>query len=118
MRTLFAYAAIAAAAASANARHFDHLKSPDFVAGMMYVITGNNNLTEIKSCFTGSETFFRYLWHVNYGYTLSGKIFIDEWSMKEFVNKLNEEFAANMVTCPHSMQNDIDVFSEWASALK
>lgn len=50
MRT-FAAAAVIAASASA----FDVMAVPDFVAGFMYALTGDNNLTEIEACFQGGE---------------------------------------------------------------
>jgi hypothetical protein len=33
---------------------FDPLAVPDFVAGMIYGFTGDNQLTEIEACFNGS----------------------------------------------------------------
>ena len=47
MRTLFASAAIAAASANA----LDAMAIPDFVAGLIYGLTGDNHLTEIETCF-------------------------------------------------------------------
>jgi len=48
MRT-FAAAAIMAASASA----FDVMAAPDFVAGFIYGMTGDNHLTEIEACYNG-----------------------------------------------------------------
>ena len=50
MRT-FAAAAVIAAYASA----FDVMAAPDFVAGFIYGMTGDNHLTEIEACYTGGE---------------------------------------------------------------
>lgn len=50
MRT-FAAAAVMAAYASA----FDVMAAPDFVAGFIYGMTGDNHLTEIEACYTGGE---------------------------------------------------------------
>ena len=48
MRT-FAAAAIMAASASA----LDVMAAPDFVAGFIYGLTGDNHLTEIEACYNG-----------------------------------------------------------------
>ena len=48
----FAAAAIAATSASA----FDVLTVPEFVAGFMYGMTGDNNLAEIEACYQGGES--------------------------------------------------------------
>ena len=47
----FAAAAIAASTASA----FDAMAVPDFVAGFMYGMTGDNHLTEIEACYQGGS---------------------------------------------------------------
>ena len=47
----FAATAVIAACASA----FDAMAVPDFVAGFIYGMTGDNNLTEIEACFQGGE---------------------------------------------------------------
>ena len=48
----FAAAAIAATSASA----FDAMTVPEFVAGFMYGMTGDNNLAEIEACYQGGES--------------------------------------------------------------
>ena len=48
----FAAAAIAATSASA----FDVISVPDFVAGFIYGMTGDNHLTEIEACYQGGES--------------------------------------------------------------
>jgi len=47
------FAASAVIAVSASA--FDVMAVPDFVAGFIYGMTGDNNLTEIEACFQGGE---------------------------------------------------------------
>lgn len=37
---------------------FDPLAVPDFVAGMIYGFTGDNQLTEIEACFNGSQQLY------------------------------------------------------------
>lgn len=45
----------AAAAIAASASAFDAMAVPDWIAGFMYGMTGDNNLTEIEACFQGGE---------------------------------------------------------------
>ena len=47
----FAAAAVVAASASA----FDAMAIPDFVAGFIYGMTGDNQLTEIEACYQGGS---------------------------------------------------------------
>lgn len=48
------FAAAAALAASASA--FDAMSIPDFIAGFIYGMTGDNDLTEIEACYQGGES--------------------------------------------------------------
>ena len=50
MRT-FAAAAIAATTASADA-----MAAPEFIAGFIYGMTGDDHLTEIEACYDGGDT--------------------------------------------------------------
>ena len=50
------FAASAVIAASASA--FDVLAVPDFVAGFIYGMTGDNHLTEVEACFPGGELMY------------------------------------------------------------
>ena len=47
----FAVSAVVAASASA----FDAMAVPDFVAGFIYGMTGDNHLTEIEACYQGGD---------------------------------------------------------------
>ena len=47
------FAASAVIAASASA--FDAMAVPDFVAGFIYGMTGDNHLSEIEACYQGGE---------------------------------------------------------------
>lgn len=51
MRFTFAAALIAASASA-----LDTLAIPDYVAGFIYGMTGDNHLQEIETCFNGSES--------------------------------------------------------------
>ena len=50
------FAASAVIAASASA--FDVVAVPDFVAGFIYRMTGDNHLTEVEACFPGGELMY------------------------------------------------------------
>jgi hypothetical protein len=93
--------------------NLDVMAVPDFVAGFMYGITGDNNLTENESCFTGSEVVLldiqNALYDMESGNLIKG--------VKEFGNVINVELPADMVTC-HSMQDDLARLSEWGAAFK
>ena len=45
----------AAACLAASATAFDAISVPDFVAGFMFGMTGDNNLTEIEACYQGGD---------------------------------------------------------------
>ena len=45
----------AAAAIAASATAFDAKSIPEFIAGFMYGMTGDNNLTEIEACYQGGQ---------------------------------------------------------------
>ena len=51
MKTTFAAASIAAAATALP----DLMAVPDFVAGFMFQLTGDNNMTEIEACYSGGD---------------------------------------------------------------
>ena len=50
MRTAFAIAGLYAAA---SAVELDPLSVPDFIAGFMFGLTGDNHLEEIEKCYSG-----------------------------------------------------------------
>ena len=45
----------AAAAIAASATAFDAVSVPEFIAGFMFGMTGDNNLAEIEACYQGGE---------------------------------------------------------------
>ena len=45
----------AAACLAASASAFDVMSVPDFVAGFMFAMTGNNHLSEIEACYQGGD---------------------------------------------------------------
>ena len=53
MRTAFAAATLAAAT---SAYEFDAIAVPDFIAGFIYGLTGDNKLTKIEACYQGGDT--------------------------------------------------------------
>ena len=53
MRTAFAAATLAAAT---SAYEFDAIAVPDFIAGFIYGLTGDNKLTEIEAYYQGGDT--------------------------------------------------------------
>ena len=50
MRTTFVTAAVAA---TASAVEMDAKAVPDFLAGFIFGLTGDNHLEEIETCYTG-----------------------------------------------------------------
>ena len=50
MRTAFAVAAVTATASA-----FDAIAIPDFIAGFIFGLTGDNHLAEIEACYTGGD---------------------------------------------------------------
>lgn len=52
MRTTFVTAA--AVAATASAAEIDAMAIPDFIAGFIFGLTGDNHLEEIETCYQGS----------------------------------------------------------------
>ena len=47
--------AFAAAIIAASASAFDAMAVPDFIAGFMYGMTGDNHLAEIEACYQGGQ---------------------------------------------------------------
>ena len=52
MRTTFAVSAMAAVS---SAVELDALAVPDWIAGFVFGLTGDNHLTEIEKCYTGGK---------------------------------------------------------------
>ena len=52
MRTTFAVSAMAAVS---SAVEIDALAVPDWIAGFVFGLTGDNHLTEIEKCYTGGK---------------------------------------------------------------
>ena len=46
----------AAAAIAASASAFDAVSIPEFIAGFMFGMTGDNNLTEVEACYQGAQS--------------------------------------------------------------
>ena len=103
MRT-FAAAAIMAASASA----FDVMAAPDFVAGFIYGMTGDNHLTEIEACYNGGEQIVKdtetAFADFNAGHYFAG--------LKEAGTVWNE-VSSSLTTCK-GMEDDIAAIELWA----
>ena len=98
----------AAAAIAASASAFDVMAVPDFVAGFMYGMTGDNNLTEIEACFQGGEQI------VTDSQTAIADFESGNWfqGIKDAGTAWNEVGSA-MTTCK-GMDDDIAAIEAWA----
>ena len=102
MRT-FAAAAIAA---SANA---SAMAVPDFIAGFIYGMTGDNDLTEIEACYQGGDQIVTDVKTAVADFN-SGNMFA---GLKEMGVAWNEVGSA-MTTC-QGMDDDIQAIEQWAT---
>ena len=101
------FAASAVIAASASA--FDVLAVPDFVAGFIYGMTGDNHLTEVEACFQGGEQIVTDAQTAVSDFT-SGNYFK---GIKDAGTVWNEVGGA-MTTCK-GMDDDIKAIESWAT---
>ena len=100
----FAAAAIAASTAYA----FDAMAVPDFVAGFMYGMTGDNHLTEIEACYQGGSQVVTDV-QTALGDFTSGDFFK---GIKDAGTAWNEVGSA-MTTCK-GMDEDVAAIEAWA----
>ena len=104
MRTLFASAVLVSYASALDAKAV-----PDFVAGFVYGMTGDNHLTEIESCYNGStevvQDVQKAVTKIESGSYLVG--FAE-------IGKIINEFPATLTTC-QSMDEDIAAIEQWAT---
>lgn len=100
----FAAAAIAASTASA----FDAMAVPDFVAGFVYGMTGDNHLTEIEACYQGGEQI-----------VTDTKTALGDFTSGDFFKGIKDagtawnEVGSAMTTCK-GMDEDIAAIEAWA----
>lgn len=101
----FAAAAVVAASASA----FDAIAVPDFIAGFIYGMTGDNHLTEIEACYQGGEQI------VTDSQTAIADFKQGNWfqGIKDAGTVWNEVGSA-MTTC-QGMGDDIAAIEAWAT---
>jgi len=100
----FAVSAVVAASASA----FDVMAVPDFVAGFIYGMTGDNHLTEIEACYQGGDQIVIDS-QTAFGDFKSGNFFT---GIKDAGTVWNEVGSA-MTTCK-GMGDDIAAIESWA----
>jgi len=101
-----AFAASAVIAASASA--FDAMAVPDFVAGFIYGMTGDNHLTEIEACYQGGSQI------VTDSQTAIGDFEAGDY-FKGIMDagKAWNEVGSAMTTC-QGMDDDITAIEAWA----
>jgi len=98
----------AAAAIAASATAFDAKSVPEFIAGFMFGMTGDNNLTEIEACYQGGDQIVKDS-QTAIGDFKSGKYF---QGIKDAGTVWNELHSA-MSTC-QGMSDDVAEIEAWA----
>ena len=107
MRTAFATAAIVA---TSSAYTLDVKAVPDWVAGFIYGLTGDNNLDEIEKCFTGGQTLVTDA-EAALADIKSGK-FLD--GVKD-VGKIINDLPDSLDNCKgKNLNDDITAIEDWA----
>lgn len=105
MRTTFTTAAIIATTSAAT---LDAMAVPDWVAGFIYGLTGDNHLTEIEQCITGGQGLAddaeAALAKIKSGEFIKGA---------EAIGKVVNEFPDALVNC-ESMGDDLAAIEDWA----
>ena len=98
----------AAAIIAASASAFDAMAVPDFVAGFMYGMTGDNHLAEIEACYQGGEQI------VSDSQTAIADFETGNWfqGIKDAGTVWNEVGSA-MTTC-EGMDDDVAAIEAWA----
>jgi hypothetical protein len=107
MRTAFATAAVAATASAS-----DLMAVPDFVAGFIYGLTGDNHLAEIEACYNGGEAIVNEareaLADIKAGSFIKGA--------KAF-EQVVKEISPALASC-ENMGDDIKEIEAWAAVFK
>ena len=101
--------AFAAAVIAASASAFDAMAVPDFVAGFIYGMTGDNHLSEIEACYQGGEKI------VTDSEAAIADFKAGDWfkGIKDAGTVWNEVGSA-MTTC-QGMDDDIAAIEAWAT---
>ena len=106
MRTSFVTAA--AVAATASAVDIDAMAVPDFIAGVIFGLTGDNHLDEIRTCYQGGDTI------VN-----DAKIALDDMKHGSYLQAVQEvgdiinQFPTALTNCKN-MDDDFAEIEDWA----
>ena len=99
----------AAACLAASASAFDAMAVPDFVAGFMFAMTGDNNLSEIEACYQGGDKI-----------VTDSQIALSDFRSGKYFQGIKDagivwnEVGAAMTTCT-GMQRDIREIENWAT---
>ena len=88
---------------------------PDFVAGFVYGMTGNNNLTEIEACYQGGELVGQEIEQGIADIKLGGTDH-DIQAALEFALAATQ-IPLSLKTC-ENMGDDIQAIEDWASIFK
>ena len=101
--------AVATVFAIEQAYMLEAMSVPDFVAGFVYGMTGDNHLTEIEACFDGSSKVVddvqKAVAKIESGSYISG--FAE-------IGHIIHEFPSTLTTCK-DMDSDIAAIESWAT---
>ena len=110
MRTAFATAAIMAG--TAHSYEMNLKGDADFVAGFVYGMVGDNNLTEIEACYTGSEPIIQDAEAI-----LGDLEHFKFFAAIEKFEALLFNFQVDTAAC-HNLSDDMTSIQEWAAQFK
>ena len=86
---------------------------PDYVAGLVYGLTGDNQLDEFEKCFTASDEIKAM------GVQIYNEFAGDEIIQAfEDIGNLASMIPPLMTTCSTDLQDDLNEISEWAAIFK
>jgi len=98
-----------------EAENFEVVSVPEFVAGFMYGMTGDNHLEEIEACFQGSEEMYNEIDTAIKDFELAGWDNITQGVLEVGIAIL--QFPQALSTC-EGMDDDIQALEEWAAIFK
>ena len=107
MRTTFAVSALAAVSSAAK---LDPLAIPDWIAGFVFGLTGDNHLTEIEQCYSGGQGLItdvqKALADIKSGHFISGVQDVGQviWDLPDALQNCE------------NMDEDIAKIEDWAQA--
>jgi len=101
--------------ASVSGLEIDIMALPDFVAGFIYGMTGDNDLTEIEACFQGNKTMYD---EIKKGIALCEKGGWDNITQAVLLFALAAlQFPQALSTC-EGMGDDIQAIEQWATVFE